>query len=341
MSELTIVERATKALSINHTEEELKELANKYADVTTIKDDTDYDLVKRGGIEIGKVRVSIEKAGKAARDDANKFRTAVIAEEKRLKEIVQPEEVRLKSLRKAVDDEAIHKAAEVLRIEQSRVADITARIQGIKEQTEGLLNADSIAIQTRLDTVKQTICSEVSFAEFLEQADEVKADAISSLESALTMRKTLEDQQAAAARVAEEQAKQQAEIDRQAAEQGAREDKIRQQQQAIEDQHRAEEDKKLAVERAEAAKVKAEKDRLEREASERDHAERVKAEQEAEAARKEALRPEKERLIDWLKKLRFIDGVELHDRKLVDIQVSALKGIEVISTASVKLVENV
>lgn len=321
-TDLTIAERVSQALSLEYTEAELKAMANKYADVTEIKDDTDYQLVKRGGIVLGKTRVSIEEAGKAARDDANKFRTAVIAEERRLTGIIQPEEVRLKAMRKDVDDAAIQKAAEVLRIEQNRVADITDRIQTIQSQTDGLFGSDSMAIQRRLDAVNSIVINEALFSEYLDQADKIKSGAVIVLEKALSERKAFEEQRAETERIAKVQAERQAKLDKQAEEQ------------------RKQEEKNLAAERAEADKVRKERDRLELEAREHEHAEQVKAEQEAEAVRKETLRPEKARLVDWAKKLRFIDGIELHDETLIQIQRSAIEKLTGLSTNVIDAVEN-
>ena len=64
-TELTVQERADQALTIEHTEKDLVELAGKTADIAEIKDNADYELVKRGALVLRDVRVQIEKAGKA------------------------------------------------------------------------------------------------------------------------------------------------------------------------------------------------------------------------------------------------------------------------------------
>ena len=102
--ELTLPERARKALAIEHTEAQLIDLAAESADVTEIKDAADYELVKRSALVLRDVRVGIQKVGKAARDDANLFGKAVIAEEARLIGLIGPEEVRLKNLRQVEDN---------------------------------------------------------------------------------------------------------------------------------------------------------------------------------------------------------------------------------------------
>jgi hypothetical protein len=150
-----------------------------------------------------KARTAVEKTGKKARVDAIEFSKAVIAEENRLIAITRPEEIRLQDLRNDYDDE------------QARIAE-EARIleQAIKNQTEGLLGADADAIQMRLDAVSTILCNETLFGEFVDTAMEVKAAAVTSLETALAERVTLEEQQAEQQRIAEEQATRQAERSR-------------------------------------------------------------------------------------------------------------------------------
>lgn len=71
---------------------ELQTLATKAQSV----DITDLKAVKEVRIELKNARVAITKTGKAMRDDANAFAKAVIAKEKELVGIIEPEEERLK-----------------------------------------------------------------------------------------------------------------------------------------------------------------------------------------------------------------------------------------------------
>jgi len=331
LATLPPTDRAYLLLSEKHNEQVLLELAGKYVDATEIKDVTDYRMVMRGGIELQKTRVAIEKTGKDARRDANDFRTAVLAEQKRLIDIIEPEEKRLRALRKGYDDEQARIAEEARLVEQRRIADITERIQAIKRMCDGLLNADSTAIQMRLDAVDTIVCSESLFAEFTEQAAAVKASAIEKLKMFLDARVDLETQMEENARVAKEQAARQAELDRQAEEQHARDkaakDKldaeqaeIDRQREALEAERKAEEDKKLAAERAEAKRVQAENDRLEREARESEEAE-------AELVRLEALKPEADRLLAWANKIDSFDWPVITDPELTRIRQDAVDAI--------------
>lgn len=324
-------DRAYLALSLDHNEQALVDLAGKYTDVTEIKDKADYRMVMRGGIELMKARTAIRATGKAARDDANAYRKAVIAEENRLVAITEPEEIRLRGLRQEYDEAEERKATEARLLEQRRIADITERIQAIKALTEGLINADSDGIAMRLDAVMTIECTQQLFAEFAEQAAEVRFRAETMLKAALDQRKAFEFQLAEAERIARDQATRQAELDRQAEEQAERErvaqekiaqqaDDIRRQQEAIEADKRAEQEKRLAAERAESARVTAEKDRLEREAREREEAERAEQTAAEYRARQEAIRPDKEKLLAWCEYLRRIEPPVI-----VDIQLQAYR----------------
>jgi len=331
LSALPPTDRAYLILSEKHSEQALVELAGKYVDVTEIKDTADYQLVRRGSIELMKARTAIEATGKVARDDANQFRKAVIAEERRLILITLSEESRLKALRKDYDDEQERIAAESRLAEQRRVADITERIQAIKRQCDGLLGSDSTSIQMRLDAVDTIVCNETLFYEFADQAAEVKAGTVETLELLLTARQEFEAQVEENERIAQEQAERQAQLDQQAREQEAREraaqDKINAKQaeidrqtQAMIDNQRAEENKRLTAERAE-------QDRIEREKREADEADQKRQAAEADAARQEAMRPDKEKLLAWALEIQEIMAPLITDIQLQSYRNSAVQNI--------------
>jgi hypothetical protein len=311
MSLIPPIDRAFLALSLHHNEQALTELADKYADITEIKDGdkATYQMVVRGGIELMKARTAITATGKAARDDANQFRFAVLAEEKRLISITQPEEMRLKGLRKSYDDEQDRKAQEARQLEQRRIRDITERIAAIKNQTDGLMHADSTAIQMRLDAVASIVCNEALFAEFVDQAAAVKSDTIKTLDILLAARVDLEAHAEENERIAREQAQRQAQLDQQAKEQRERD--------------RAAQDKL----RAEQARIDAEAAEIERRKAEEKAAADAKAAAEEEAARQEALRPDKEKLMEWAKQLQAINAPIITDIQLQSYRNSAVERI--------------
>jgi hypothetical protein len=105
-TELTVIERAAKALGSADHEPALVELAKQAADITTIKNADGRAQVHGAYMTLKTRRTDIRKAGKDARDDATKFSKAVIAEEDRLVAIIEPEEQRLQKLRDKAEEAA-------------------------------------------------------------------------------------------------------------------------------------------------------------------------------------------------------------------------------------------
>jgi len=339
MKELTVNERAKAALSIEHTEKELSELAKKFSDVTEISNADDYSLVKGACREFQKVRVSIERAGKEARDDANKFSKAVLSEQKRLLSIVVPEEDRLKALRKEVDDKAVREAAEKLKKEEERKENIAHKIEyDIRGPANNMFGKDSAELKIYLSDLTKIEITEEEYQEFFDDAVIAKNAGVKKLSVAIEEKEELERLRALQEEQEKKQAEEQARID-------VENEKIRLAHEAIEKEKREIEAKKLAEAEATARKLKEENEQLEREKREKElaeqkkaEAEQKKAEAEAEEARKEKVRPEKERLTDWVKKLRFIDGILIEDEELSEIQQEVLEDL---SSLSIKYLEKI
>jgi hypothetical protein len=108
--QLTVADRA--ALAFNGNVAQLIDLAAESEGLTTITTKENYDEVKVAESRLVKMRLHITATGKTIRDDANKFAKAVIAEERRLIDHIEPEETRLKGLRLIWD--------EALRVEAGR-----------------------------------------------------------------------------------------------------------------------------------------------------------------------------------------------------------------------------
>lgn len=110
-------------------------------------------LVKIGDArkDLKKTRVTIEKTGKVMRDDANKFAKAVIAKEKELIGIIEPEELRLAGLEADAEVAKIHRERTELLPERVR------RIEAIKDglpvpADEELLELDGPAFEVYYNT---------------------------------------------------------------------------------------------------------------------------------------------------------------------------------------------
>lgn len=304
-SQLTVSQRASIALAIDLTEEQLQELAAQTKDVTTIKDKTDYALVKGGQMALRDTRIKIEKAGKDARDDANKFSKAVLVEQRRLVGIISDEEERLKAMRKVVDDaEEARKRAEAEK-EEARIADMQKRVAAIYGLAEGLLNATADGVRDRI--VLATGIDVTSFQEFEPAALLAKSSILDGLNTALEAKMEQEEAAKLAAEVAAAQAEKQAELDRKEAEIAKKEAAIEAERLAAIEEKKAvlaEEIRKTAeANAAEQAQQAAELELLRQ--NEAKEAARIEAEKEA--ARQEKLRPEKERLQAWGQMIKDID----------------------------------
>lgn len=121
----------------NPKKEELQKLAIACQKI----DGSDLKLVTETRIKLKKARVDITKQGKEMRDEANKFAKDVIAREKELVAIIEPEELRLE----AIEDEV---KAQKLREERAallptRHEQLNAIGDGIEVSDEELLEMDT------------------------------------------------------------------------------------------------------------------------------------------------------------------------------------------------------
>jgi hypothetical protein len=334
MKELSVQDRAKQALSIEHTEKELESLAKKFADITEIESSDDYSLVKGACREFQKVRVSIEKAGKAARDDANKFAKAVLSEQKRLLDIVVPEEDRLKALRKEVDDKAVREAAEKLKAEEDRKAQLADRISCIRSLSDFSFGITSENLKDNLNALNTFQITEDDYQECFDEAVIAKNAGITKLTAAIAEKEELEKLRAIQEEQEKKQAEEQARID-------AENEKIRLAQEAIEKEKREIEAKKLAEAEATARKLKEENEKLEREKRAKEAAEQKKADEEAEKARQEELKPEKEKLIDWINGFINPSAVSLTDDRLKRIRFELIEAIGQLQDSYIKKIEEI
>lgn len=251
-TELTIPERASRALGLATTEAALLELAGRSKDLTAITNDAAYEQVHAARMVLKNQRVEIERRGKMARDDATKFSKAVIAEEKRLIDLIEPEEKRLQALQKAHDD-AIEQAKQAaIAAEAARVAAIQERIAKIRAWPTHAAGQSSAEIGARLALAEGYSIEGGGFEDFAEAA-RFELDAAKA-----ALRKLHE---AAVAHEAEQERikAERAELDRLRAEDAARRERV-----AAEDKARAE---RIAAEDAALAARKAAIEEQERKAA--------------------------------------------------------------------------
>ena len=93
----------------NPTNAELTALAEraKKLVVTDFGDKAQIALVHDYRMELKQARINIEKCGKAIREDANKFQKAVIAKERELVALIEPEELRLKEIEERAEKHSL------------------------------------------------------------------------------------------------------------------------------------------------------------------------------------------------------------------------------------------
>lgn len=261
-TELTVQDRAFRALNSNKTEQSLKALAVKNVGIVAIVDKAGREQAHGAAMELKTTRVAIEKTSKAARDDATKFSKAVIAEEQRLVAIIQPEETRLLGLRDGWDEEQQRIKEEAERVERARVTAIHERISQIRgfhalslecrtsERVDGILNR---LVQTWLE-----FDFVADFAEFGEEAQATYDNTHAAVTTVFNQKLAVETENA---RV---KAEQQAAADKLKAEREAHEaeaKKLADERAAFEAERAA-----IAAERA-AAAAKVEAERLAQEAT--------------------------------------------------------------------------
>jgi hypothetical protein len=228
--ELTVVDRARKALGSDENGPALVELVARTADITAIKNSVGRMQCHNAYMSLKTRRTDIRKAGKDARDDATKFSKAVIAEEDRLVSIIEPEETRLMNLRNAwdADREAERVARELA--DKARIADIRKKLDELRAIPVGLMDATPEQLTNAIADLEEFKATREVFGEFADEAHCACTEVVmkvSEMRSA-AIRRAEEAAQLASERA--ELAKQRAEQDdreRQAAAERARVDGIK------------------------------------------------------------------------------------------------------------------
>lgn len=213
ISSLPPAERAVIVLESTKTETHLRELVAKSGEITTVVDANGREEAHRSGMNLKNARVTITKAGKAAREDAAAFCTAVIAEEKRLIGITEAEETRIFGLRDGYDAKAKAEKEERERKERERVAAIQAKLNDIRALPMQSASDTAEQLQATHDDLLGFTPTEEDFAEFVTEAAQARDNALGILSTLLESAKTRE---AEAARLAAERAAQEAEARRMA-----------------------------------------------------------------------------------------------------------------------------
>lgn len=315
-TQLTVIQRAAVALGTAEHEIKLRELVTASAGITEIKNKDAREEAHRAGMTLRTARTSIAKAGKEARDDANAFAKAVIAEEKRLAEIVEPEEKRVLALRDAWDAKIEAERQAKIEAEKARVAGIQKQIANIRALPLSYAAANATVIADGIQMTTGFDIDEATYAEFLPHAVAAQAEAIEALQK---LHAQAVEREAEIARVKAEQEaeaerleKEKAELERIRAETVERERKEKERRAVEAAKEKAEREAaaaklakeqaatkaKLESQRAEAvamlAAIEAEREALAKQKADQEKADREKAEaaEAAERAKAEAIERE-------------------------------------------------
>lgn len=206
-------DRAMIVLGSTKTEEHLRGLVEEATTVTAVIDPDGREQAHRLGMKLRTARTTIEKTGKAARDDANAFAKAVIDEQKRLISITEGEEKRVLALRDAYDAKIEAEKEAKRQAEAARVAAIREKIDGIRALPLALAGATAEEIAAEQAALKDFEPTEEVFAEFIADCAQARHEALGAL-SDLHARVTAQEAAAAlvqAERLKLEEARRQAE----------------------------------------------------------------------------------------------------------------------------------
>lgn len=275
---LTVQARAALALGAAEHEKKLVELAKGSTAIVAITNTASYQECHGARMALKRARLEIEEIGESAREDARNFAKAVIAEQKRLIGIVEPEELRLQGIQDAHDAKLEAERQARARAEEERIAKIQAGIEEIKMMRVAAAGESSARIAALMDELEAR--GDCAWAQEFQGAAE--AAKVATMNRLNEMHAAVMDQEAEAARLKLERE----ELERRRAEQDERE--------RAEATRLAEETKKRDAE---------ERDRLDRIAAEEREAKNRIAEQEREArvardAEDARLKAERQRLDD-------------------------------------------
>jgi len=218
-TELSLPERASVALNSSETEKRLTELSTEFKSITAITNKDGRAECHTALMVLVNARTTIEKTAKAAREDATKFSKAVIAEEKRLIDIVAAEETRLAALRDAWDEKKEQERREAEEAERQRVEAIQSQIRDIKAIPYQFVGASLEEIQGRIELMEAETPDPEYFGDLLMDAKIAHKDSLHALRTRYTQKQqeieaeakaeaervALEEQRAEQARVAAEQ----------------------------------------------------------------------------------------------------------------------------------------
>lgn len=286
---IPVAQRAALALDADKRAKEIAEYVARSKDIVAVIDADGREQAHRIAMDLREVRVTIKKVGESAREDAKKFSAAVIAEQKRLTDLISPEETRVLALRDAFDAQVKAKKEAAEKAKRDRIAAIEGKLQSIRNEPLRAAGQSAQSIAGLLVALENEAPSKEFFEDYYQRAIEVHAEAVERLKELHNAQRLLEEAEAQKRAEAEAEAARvaaQAEANRLAAAELERQRAEMAAQQKAADEARAAEQARIAAE------LQRERDRLaemERAAAER---------QAAEDARVAAARAAEQKVLD-------------------------------------------
>ena len=288
---MELAEIRNELVKYSATDAAIAEMGKNYLalEIKGIDDQDGYKLVHTARMEVKSKRVAVKKRGEELREDANKFRTAVIDEVKRITALLEPIESHLEQEEARVDDEkdrlkreAAEKEAKLLQDRVNALFTLGCRFDGNSYSYTDLVVPHAL-LKVCDDSQFETFVAAITERIEKEQAEKkAEADRLAKIQEEQT--KIAQEQAAERARLAQEAKRLQDEAERQAREKKAAEDALLKLEA---DKLRAAELEKAKAEAAERARIETEA-RIKREAEEKEA--KAKADAEEKLRKEEAAR---------------------------------------------------
>jgi hypothetical protein len=178
---LTVQQRAERALKVTEKrEQELRALAASSKDIVVITNADGREQVHAMCMVLRNTRLDIGSDADSVREDAKQFNKSVLALEKKLIGITQPEEDRLRKLRDDWDAARQREKEAEIAAEQARVAAIQARIEEMRCAIVGPAVWSSAEITKRIDRIESVVVDE-TFEELQQAAIDARDAALGRL----------------------------------------------------------------------------------------------------------------------------------------------------------------
>lgn len=266
-TELTILQRCVIALKADKRRAGFTELSVKSKEIVIVTNPAGRQECHAAAMRLVKARTELEAEGEEVRSDAVKFQRGIIALQKELVGIIEPEELRLKTLRDEYDAKIEADRTAKIRAEQARIEAEQAAAKKAEEDRLVAERAEIARRQAELDTAeRKRVAEEAEARRKIEEEQRASRLKIEQQERDARLAREEADRKARQALIAAE-AEAKAKREAEEALLKAERDKLEAAQRAADAKARqereAEEAKQFQIRLAAEAKAKAERDAAE------------------------------------------------------------------------------